>query len=52
MAIVQEGDHYVEQRKDTNLPSRMEAADRDVNLQKFADFLAEMIARYIYMNSI
>ena len=44
---MQEGDHYVEQKKDTNLPSRAEAADRDDDLQKFADFLSEMIARHI-----
>ncbi len=36
----------MEQKKDTNLPSRVEAADRDADLQKFADFLSEMIARH------
>ena len=37
----------MEQKKDTNLPSRAEASDRDDDLQKFADFLSEMIARHI-----
>ena len=44
---MQEGDYYVEQKKDANLPSRAEAADKDADLQKFADFLSEMIARHI-----
>ena len=37
----------MEQKRDTNLPSRMEAVDRDDDLQKFVDFLSEMIARHI-----
>ena len=37
----------MEQEKDTNLPFRAEAADRDADLQKFADFLSEMIAKHI-----
>ena len=37
----------MEQKKDANLPSRAEAADKDADLQKFADFLSEMIARHI-----
>ena len=32
----------MEQKKDTNLPFRAEAADRDADLQKFADFLSEL----------
>ena len=36
-----------ERKKDTNLPSRAEAADRDADLHKFADFLSDMIARQI-----
>ena len=42
-------DYYVEweRKKDTNLPSRAEAADRDADLHKFADFLSDMIARQI-----
>ena len=46
-ARVQEGDHYVEQKKNTKLLYRAEAADRDDDLQKFANFLSEMIARHI-----
>ena len=34
-------------KKDMNLLSCAEAADRDADLHKFADFLSEMIARHI-----
>ena len=37
----------MERKKDTKLLSRAEAADRDADLHKFADFLSKMIARHI-----